>query len=89
MATIATLIQKNDGFEGTLATLTVTAAIALIPNARKAERPARSFVIFRKNGFELGADRRNKKLRLGTLRSTEPRWPLRNSGRPMPMSLPV
>jgi uncharacterized protein (DUF736 family) len=37
MATIATLTQKNDGFEGTLATLTVTAQIALIPNTRKAK----------------------------------------------------
>ena len=37
MATIANLTVKSDGsFEGTLATLSVTAPIAILPNARKA-----------------------------------------------------
>ena len=56
MATIATLIQKNDGFEGTLATLTVTAAIAMIPNARKVKDNEPDYrIVSRKNGYELGA----------------------------------
>src|SRR3546814_3570061 len=38
MATIANLTVKTDGsFEGTLATLSVTAPIAIIPNGRKAK----------------------------------------------------
>ena len=38
MATIANLTVKSDGsFEGTLATLSVTAPIAILPNARKAK----------------------------------------------------
>ena len=57
MATIATLTQKADGnFEGTLTTLNITAAIALMPNPRKAKESAPDFLIVsRKNGFELGA----------------------------------
>lgn len=57
MATIATLTSKNDGsLEGTLATLTVTAPIAVIPNARKTKDSAPDYrIICRKNGFELGA----------------------------------
>lgn len=57
MATIATLTAKQDGsFEGTLATLNVTAPIALIPNTRKVKENEPDFrVISRKNGFELGA----------------------------------
>jgi len=36
MATIAKLVAKADGsFEGTLATLSVTAPIAILPNGRK------------------------------------------------------
>jgi len=38
MTTIATLNVKADGsFEGTLATLNVTAQIAIVPNTRKAK----------------------------------------------------
>lgn len=57
MATIATLTKKSDGnFEGTLATLTVSAPIALILNARKAKENEPDYrIISRKNGFELGA----------------------------------
>ena len=57
MATIATLTQKADGnFEGTLATLNITAQIALLPNARKAKDTAPDYLIVsRKNGFEIGA----------------------------------
>ena len=57
MATIANLTVKADGsFEGTLATLTVTAPIAIVPNARKAKDSEPDYrVISRKNGFELGA----------------------------------
>ena len=57
MATIATLTKKSDGnFEGTLATLSVSAPIALIPNARKAKENEPDYrIISRKNGFELGA----------------------------------
>jgi len=57
MATIATLTQKADGnFEGTLTTLKVTAAIALVPNSRKAKDNEPDYrVVSRKNGFELGA----------------------------------
>ena len=57
MATIANLTVKSDGsLEGTLATLNVTAPIAIIPNARKAKDSEPDFrIISRKNGFELGA----------------------------------
>jgi uncharacterized protein (DUF736 family) len=38
MTTIATLTEKSDGtLEGTLATLNVTAQIAVVPNARKSK----------------------------------------------------
>jgi uncharacterized protein (DUF736 family) len=64
MATIATLTQKADGnLEGSLTTLSVTAQIALIPNARKAKENEPDYrVVSRKNGFELGAgwNRRSK-----------------------------
>lgn len=64
MATIATLTTKQDGsLEGTLATLNVTAPIALIPNTRKVKENEPDFrIISRKNGFELGAgwNRRNR-----------------------------
>ena len=63
MATIATLTQKNDGFEGTLATLSITAPIALIPNASKAKDSEPDYrIVSRRNGFELGAgwNRRSK-----------------------------
>jgi uncharacterized protein (DUF736 family) len=57
MGTIANLTVKTDGsLEGTLATLNVTAPIAIIPNARKAKESEPDFrIISRKNGFELGA----------------------------------
>lgn len=57
MATIANLTVKSDGtLEGMLATLNVTAPIAIIPNARKAKDSEPDFrVVSRKNGFELGA----------------------------------
>ena len=57
MATIANLNVKNDGsLEGTLATLNVTAPIAIIPNARKVKESEPDFrIISRKNGVELGA----------------------------------
>lgn len=56
MASIANLTLKDDGsFEGTLATLMVTAPIAIVPNARKAKDSEPDYrVISRKNGFELG-----------------------------------
>lgn len=57
MATIANLTVKQDGtLEGTLATLNVTAPIAIIPNGRKSKDSEPDFrVVSRKNGFELGA----------------------------------
>jgi uncharacterized protein (DUF736 family) len=57
MATIATLTTKSDGsLEGTLTTLSVTAPIALVPNARKTKETEPDFrIVSRKNGFELGA----------------------------------
>ncbi len=57
MATIANLTEKSDGsFEGNLTTLTVSAPIALVPNARKVKDSEPDFrIISRKNGFELGA----------------------------------
>jgi uncharacterized protein (DUF736 family) len=56
MAIIATLTQKNDGFEGTLTTLSITAPIVLAPNAGKAKDNEPDYrIIARKNGFELGA----------------------------------
>lgn len=57
MATIANLTLKADGsYEGTLATLSVTAPIAIVPNGRKAKDSEPDYrVISRKNGFELGA----------------------------------
>lgn len=57
MATIANLTQKADGtLEGTLATLNVTAPIAIVPNGRKAkDNEPDCRIISRKNGFELGA----------------------------------
>ena len=57
MATIANLTVKSDGsLEGTLATLNVTAPIAIIPNSRKMKDSEPDLrIISRKNGFELGA----------------------------------
>jgi len=57
MATIATLTQKTDGtFEGQLTTLSVTAQIALVKNARKTKDNEPDYrIVSRKNGFELGA----------------------------------
>lgn len=57
MATIAKLTVKADGsFEGTLATLNVTAPIAIVPNGRKAKDSEPDYrIVSKKNGFELGA----------------------------------
>lgn len=57
MATIANLTQKQDGsLEGTLATLSVTAPISVIPNTRKAKDNEPDYrIVSRRNGFELGA----------------------------------
>ena len=57
MASIANLTVKDDGsLEGTLATLMVTAPIAIVPNGRKAKGSEPDYrVISRKNGYELGA----------------------------------
>lgn len=57
MPTIATLTEKADGsFEGNLATLSVSAPIAIVPNGRKTKENEPDYrVISRKNGFELGA----------------------------------
>jgi uncharacterized protein (DUF736 family) len=56
MATIATLTQKADGtLEGQLTTLSVTAQIALVKNARKVKDNEPDYrIVSRKNGFELG-----------------------------------
>ena len=56
MATIATLTQKADGtLEGQLMTLSVTAQIALVKNARKVKDNEPDYrIVSRKNGFELG-----------------------------------
>lgn len=57
MATIANLTVKSDNsFEGTLATLTVSAPIAIVPNGRKVKPEEPDYrIVSRKNGFELGA----------------------------------
>ena len=57
MPTIANLTEKADGsFEGTLATLNVTAPIAIVPNGRKNKESEPDYrVISKKNGYELGA----------------------------------
>ncbi|HET6523539.1 DUF736 domain-containing protein [Sphingopyxis sp.] len=57
MATIANLTVKADGsFEGTLATLNVTAPIAIVPNGRKTKDSEPDYrIVSKKNGFELGA----------------------------------
>lgn len=57
MATIANLtVKADDSFEGTLATLNVTAQIAVIPNNRKTKEAEPDWrIISRRNGFELGA----------------------------------
>jgi uncharacterized protein (DUF736 family) len=57
MASIANLSVKDDGsLEGNLATLMVTAPIAIVPNGRKVKDSEPDYrVISRKNGFELGA----------------------------------
>lgn len=57
MTTIATLTQKSNGsLEGTLATLNVTAQIAIVPNGRKVKDTEPDFrIISRRTGYELGA----------------------------------
>ncbi|MBY8828899.1 DUF736 domain-containing protein [Hephaestia mangrovi] len=57
MTTVATLTAKSDGsFEGTLTTLMVSAAIAIVPNPRKTEDSEPDYrIVSRRNGFELGA----------------------------------
>ena len=56
MATIANLtVKSNDSFEGTLATLTVQAPIAVVPNAFKTKETEPDYrIISRKTGYELG-----------------------------------
>ena len=51
MATIAILTVKDDGFEGTLTTLNVTAQIAILPNAKSKDSEPDYRVVSRKNGF--------------------------------------
>ncbi|MCW6536245.1 DUF736 domain-containing protein [Sphingomonas lycopersici] len=54
--TVANLTVKGDTLEGTLATLTVSAPIAIIPNGRKAKDSEPDYrIVSRKNGYELGA----------------------------------
>lgn len=54
--TVANLVVKGDILEGTLATLTVSAPIAIIPNGRKAKESEPDYrIVSRKNGYELGA----------------------------------
>jgi uncharacterized protein (DUF736 family) len=56
MATIATFTVKADGeLEGTLATLNVTAPIALAPNSKAKDNEPDYRILSRKNSFELGA----------------------------------
>jgi uncharacterized protein (DUF736 family) len=56
MTTIANLTAKDGGFEGTLATLNVTALIAIVPNGQKIKETEPDYrVVSKKNGFELGA----------------------------------
>ena len=57
MPAIANLHVKSDGsFEGTLATLNVTAPITIVPNGRKTKENEPDYrILSRKNGFELGA----------------------------------
>jgi uncharacterized protein (DUF736 family) len=57
MATIANLnVKSDDSFEGTLATLNVTAPISILPNNRKAKDSEPDYrIVSKKNGFELGA----------------------------------
>ncbi|MGN6376320.1 MAG: DUF736 domain-containing protein [Sphingomonas sp.] len=51
------LTAKPDGsFEGTLTTLMMSAAIAIVPNASKTKDSESDYrIISRRNGFELGA----------------------------------
>ncbi len=57
MATIANLtVKSDDSFEGTLATLNVTAPISILPNNRKVKDSEPDYrIVSKKNGFELGA----------------------------------
>jgi|SRR5690242_14889138 len=57
MTTVATLTAKPDGsFEGTLTTLIVSAAIAIVPNPNKTKDNEPDYrIVSRRNGFELGA----------------------------------
>ncbi len=66
MATIATLTVKEAGFEGTLATINVTAQIAILPNVEKTKDSEPDYrIVSRKNGFELGAGWKRKSLSTG------------------------
>ena len=52
--------------EGTLTTLNITAAIAILPNARKTKDSAPDYlVVSRKNGFELVNQANNHSLDYG------------------------
>ena len=57
MTIVATLTAKSDGsFEGTLTTLTVSAAIAIVPNTNKTKDSEPDYrIVSQRNGFELGA----------------------------------
>ena len=57
MTIVAALTAKPDGsFEGTLTTLLVTAAIAVVPNPSKTKDNEPDYrILSRRNGFELGA----------------------------------
>src|SRR3546814_19722873 len=57
MATIANLTVKADGsFQGLLATINVTAPIAIVPNGRKPKDTEPAYSIVRSNtGLQLGA----------------------------------
>lgn len=57
MSTIANLtVKADDSFEGTLATLNVTAPISILPNNGKVKEGEPDYrIVSKKNGFELGA----------------------------------
>jgi uncharacterized protein (DUF736 family) len=55
-STIATLSRTDDGFKGTLTTLTMSAPIEIQKNPRKAKPTEPDYrVVATRNGFELGA----------------------------------
>ena len=60
MATVANLTVKDYGFEGTLATLNVTAPISILPNQKNKDSEPDYRIVSKKNGFELGAGWKRK-----------------------------